>query len=133
MPINIFVNLLKLRDVKMSDLLKDMAFTIENDDVVYELANLKLCPQWEQLNPNVVVISNSDDHGWLKWCFLEWHTGSMGGKENWYKPFLYGEGPSGNLRECRHSYIGEEGYVFYLNKVNMIDALNWLAKYYDMD
>ena len=44
-----------------------------------------------------------------------------------------GEGPGGSLRECRHTYWGEEGYVHYLNGKHTRAILDWLEKYYDLD
>lgn len=47
---------------------------------------------------------------------------------------FYGEGPSGNLRECRHTYWGEEdnhGYIFYLDGRLITAAFRRLSEFFD--
>lgn len=43
------------------------------------------------------------------------------------------EGFSDSLREGRHTYFPEKGYIFYMNADNMIAALTYCKKYFDMD
>lgn len=50
-----------------------------------------------------------------------------------YSLLFYGEGPSSSLRECRHTWWGEEGYVFYPDAALITDALEKLKKWFDMD
>lgn len=46
---------------------------------------------------------------------------------------FHGEGPSGNLRECRHTWWGEnsEGYVFYPDGDIICAAFKVLAQWFD--
>jgi hypothetical protein len=44
---------------------------------------------------------------------------------------FYGEGPTGNLRECRHTYWGEDGYLFYPDGKVITAAFKELSKYFD--
>lgn len=46
---------------------------------------------------------------------------------------FYGEGPSGALRELRHTYWGDEhGYIFYVHADIVIAALNALREWFDL-
>lgn len=49
-----------------------------------------------------------------------------------YTLLFYGEGPSDGLRECRHTYWGQEGYIFYPDAELISDALEKLKKWFDM-
>ena len=117
----------------MSDLLKDIPSKIDHlGETEYLLSDIqKHTSVGTVLSKTLVVVYTWHDN-WLKWCFLEWSGGDTSGNDS-FKPFMYGEGPSGALRECRHSYIGDDGYVFYLNKKNFIAALDWLSQHYDMN
>lgn len=88
----------------------------------------------EELLPErlyIVHYYNAHNENWLHWEFLLW-TGSD--DENTYvETMVKGEGPVGLLRECRHSYWGKDGYIFYLQKDCVLKAIEWLSKYYDLD
>ena len=43
------------------------------------------------------------------------------------------EGPIGNLKEGRHTYFPENGYIFYMNYEEMCISLNHCKKYFEMD
>jgi len=45
---------------------------------------------------------------------------------------ISGYGFSGNLRECRHTYWGDGGYIFSPNVLVISQALLILAKWFDM-
>lgn len=66
---------------------------------------------------------------WVSWVLLE--TLSYSETRTTYTITGYGEGPSGNLREPRHTYLGKEGYLFYVSP----KLLNWcfqkLSKWFD--
>ena len=40
--------------------------------------------------------------------------------------FMHGEGPLGALNECRHTWWGEQGYIFYPNATDIRAMLEWL-------
>ena len=120
----------------MSDLLKSISGIPNHlEEMEYALKdiqkNFTLYETLDLISDHLIVIYKWDDV-WLKWCFLEWAGGDMRGNDT-FTPFMYGEGPSGSLRECRHTHIGEEGYVFYLNGQRMKQAIEWLEQHYDMN
>jgi hypothetical protein len=46
---------------------------------------------------------------------------------------MHGSGPSGSLRECRHTWWGENGYVHYLHFAAIEAALRELRRWFDGD
>lgn len=68
---------------------------------------------------------------WLQFAVLDFHC-SEGDDTNAYgKLVFHGEGPTGVLRECRHTYWGEDGYVFYPSGTVIKAAFKALAEFYD--
>lgn len=75
------------------------------------------------------VISETKDD-WMEFVFLE-ETESQDGA-------IYGEvlisgcGYTGSLRECRHTWWGRDGYIFYPSPRAIRTALDWLETVFDM-
>lgn len=44
---------------------------------------------------------------------------------------FHGRGPVGILRELRHTYWGENGYLFYPNVITIKEGLDFLSQFYD--
>ena len=65
--------------------------------------------------------------------FFDFQSSNLNGSCELVSSFFRIEGFSETLREGRHTYFPEEGYVFYLNMKMMIAALNHCTKYFDMD
>ncbi len=62
----------------------------------------------------------------------------MRGAKTHAEVFMHGygfmcEGENISLRECRHTYWGENGYIYYLDKRQMLAILGWLGRYFDLD
>lgn len=68
---------------------------------------------------------------WLNFAVLRFHTSSDAGE--FATCLFYGDGPVGALRECRHTYWGEngDGYIFYPDGKLILAALRALAEFYD--
>lgn len=80
-----------------------------------------------------LVLNWDKEKFWLKFAAMDFFY-SDGDNINLYlKPVFYGDGPTGNLREFRHTYWGDDGYMFYANKKTIVGALELLSKYYDFD
>ena len=73
----------------------------------------------------------------VSFALLEFDTGPVSGdtgSKTLYRMIMHGEGPSGNLRECRHTWWGEgdnAGYIFYPNFELISAALRELARWFD--
>lgn len=127
-------NVMKLTRVK---LLEGLEHTFDHlGDACYSITELKK-PNFnlEALNEDFLVLSRKDEHDWLEFCFLEVNSRELPYSEDstLCTVLWHGEGPSGSMRECRHSYIGEDGYVFYVSKKNFTAALEWLERHYDLN
>lgn len=71
----------------------------------------------------------------IDFAVFEWHY-SAGSSEPPGTPpahtlLFHGSGVSGALRECRHTYWGEDGYVHYLNFAVVEAAFRELRRWFD--
>ena len=83
-----------------------------------------------------LVLKWDEEKLWLHFAVLEFHSQIYGEENIELTQCFHGEGPSGALRECRHTYWGEKdngGYIFYPKKRTIIAALDELSKYFDLD
>ena len=110
--------------------------SIANDNRVVDLAYAKQHFEVRELCPDGWLILNRNDGFWLKFAVVQFHCSyDEGGQEvTEVEPVFYGEGPSEGLRECRHTWWGENGggYIFY-PKAKVIKAgLDALSEFYDL-
>ena len=70
---------------------------------------------------------------WLRFAVLRFHQSDDEGEKA--TCLFYGDGPGGaegdSLRECRHTYWGEGGYIFYPDGTLIVAALKALSEFYD--
>jgi hypothetical protein len=96
------------------------------DRIPFEIVGLKkgvLVLNWDS--------NDKEDRLWLKFAVLEFAYSERDDTGIMYTCVFHGEGPSGNLRECRHTYWGEDGYLFYPDGRLIAEAFKELSKYYD--
>jgi hypothetical protein len=75
-----------------------------------------------------------DDRAWLEFAAFYFTASDFDGSNILVECFLKGDGPSDILRECRHTWWGDEnGYMFYVNKKNIVAVLNRLSDFFDMN
>lgn len=65
----------------------------------------------------------------VSWALVRFH--SSWDEEEWCSLIWSGCGLAGYLRECRHSYFGEEGYLFYAPLDAIANTATYLRKYFD--
>ena len=103
----------------------------DNDEDSYLLDELSRRFDHKLFGNNLMVYQNNGD--WVDFAFFKWQCGEAVSLEksinNEGELIWYGSGPSGNLRELRHSYFPE--YVFYANLDFMIECCNALKEFYD--
>lgn len=106
------------------------ALSMVNDDKVYLLPTARNNIEVHELSPdNWLVLNWDNEKFWLRFAVLQL---SYTEKEEQYCTLVFhGEGPTGNLRECRHTWWGEEGYVFYPPGPVIAAAFTFLGRYYD--
>lgn len=107
-----------------------------DDEKVYPLDKAKAKYEVREICKDGWLVLNWDEQKlWLKFAVLGWCTSDSDGSNVLAEQVFYGEGPSGNLRECRHTWWGENGggYLFY-PKAKVIKAgLDALAEFYDLE
>jgi hypothetical protein len=108
------------------------------DEQVYPLDKAKARYEVRDLCQNGWIVLKWDkEKSWLKFAVLQFCTAEHDpsdtrGYSN-IKAYcvFYGDGPSGSLRECRHTYWGEDGYLFYPDGRIIAAAFKALSEFYD--
>lgn len=71
----------------------------------------------------------------VSFVVLQWHSSDDKGVSHFERLF-HGSGPSGYLRELRHTFWGEPdngGYIFYPSAKLIADAFRVLGEWFDCD
>ncbi len=79
----------------------------------------------------VLKMPEDPESTWMHFAVLQFVCSDGDDKNVLTQVVFHGEGPSGNLRECRHTYWGDEGYIFYPNGKVIMAAFRALAEFYD--
>lgn len=103
-----------------------------NDNPVYLLSEIRSKSDLLELCTDgyLAVLSNADDDSSLVvfGVFTHVYTDDT---DEYVSVQFHGYGFSGALRECRHTYWGEDGYIFYPNGKAISLAFKELSKYFD--
>ena len=81
------------------------------------------------------LVVKVDGYG-IDWALLRWVSGpSEPGKEpEQYQVEMHGCGVTSKyLREARHTYFGEKGYIYYVNPALLAWAFGCLREWFDFD
>jgi hypothetical protein len=103
------------------------------EDAVVSIDWAKANFEVKTLTDNAWLVLNKKDELWLKFAALEFYHSDGDGKNIYAGIVFYGEGPSGNLRECRHTYWGKDGYIFYPHIKTIVAGLEALKEFYDLE
>lgn len=106
---------------------------VDNDSIVYSLdkALADSSISFHKLGEEGYLLLKWDENNfWLKFAVLQFHSSAVG-EDVLLSPIFWGEGPTDNLRECRHTYWGENGYVFYPDGKTISLAFKVLSQYFD--
>ena len=97
-------------------LLNDLKEKFEVEEIVKDVA-------W--------LVINSPDKLFVSFAVVQ----SIGGAEGECEVeiLFHGKGVGSNLREGRHFYFGEDGYIFYPREDVFVAAFRALGKYFDLD
>lgn len=105
----------------------------EQDTVVYSLDSIKAKYEVREICPNAWLVLKWDtDHLWLNFALLAFHSSDGDDKNILTDCVFYGEGPVGSLKEYRHTYWGNNGYIFYPNQRIITEGLKALSEFYDL-
>lgn len=101
-----------------------------NNEWEYSLAKIKEKFEVREVCHEGYLVLFPQDEYWLRFAVMGWHSEDEEGIPTIY-PQFYGEGPSSVLREPRHFYFGESGYLFYPNAKVIKAGLEALREFYD--
>lgn len=110
---------------------------VDDKSVVFDLAHIKsVAPRCIELGSGVLAVDDSDS--WVSFAVFQSHIGpsTVEGKvvdgEKMELVFR-GCGAGVVLRELRHTYWGESGYLFYPNGNLIAQAFAALREWFDCD
>lgn len=109
-------------------LLKDLKANFFSVDIIDE----ELYIFW---NENPDMLNNVDnENNWGEFGVATFSHGYLGNRDSIKVEFFWhGSGPIAVLRELRHSYIGDNGYIFYIKRSRFESSFEYLSKYYDLE
>jgi hypothetical protein len=106
--------------------------TNENGESIYSLIELYAKFEAVRLCQDGWMFLNWDEKRfWLKFAVLQFYSSDADGNSVQLECVFHGEGPTGGLRECRHTWWGEGGYIFYPKGKIITSAISELAKHFD--
>jgi hypothetical protein len=119
-------------------MIKLMDKVVDGVDVYYPLDLAKEKFEIKYLCEDGYLILHYDEVNpfWLKFAVMEFgYSLTHEDKEDevFMSCLFYGEGPTGGLNECRHTYWGDGGYIFYPNAKIITAGLKALEEFFDMD
>lgn len=116
----------------MKDLSEISREEYNEKEFIYKLEDLKQnFDNVEILSEEYFIVAYNNSDCWYDFYFFEWNSTSDEGQ--YFKEYAKVSGPSDNLRECRHTYFQNEGYIFYLEKKKMLLFIEFLERYYDLN
>lgn len=80
----------------------------------------------------LLVLETKKEH-WLNFAVMEFFSSDLDGGNDTYSVVFHGSGVPSHLRELRHTYWGEDGYLFYPNLRLIASAFFELKNYFDGD
>lgn len=99
-----------------------------NDDLLY-----KLPKDAEMLIEDGLYVHSIKEDDMLSFIFLNFAQSNMDGSNVVCSVLMHGYGFL-QLGECRHTYWGKDGYIFYLNGKHMKAVIQWLEdKGFDLE
>ena len=112
------------------DWLKPHVSIVNDDgDTVYSLKEARQGNEVKELDGGWFVYNIKDD---LHVNFAVFHLAYSDDKDTMMECVFQGSGPSGSLRECRHTWWGDdEGYVFYPPGKLIAQAFQELSVFFD--
>lgn len=105
----------------------------DDNNIYYSLDNIKTKHEVRNLDDHdsgYLVLDNKEED-WLRFAVLEFVSSKYDGTDVKVNMVFHGDGPSNNLRELRHTWWGNEGYLFYPNFKTIKSALDMLLEFYD--
>jgi len=104
------------------------------DEPVYSLTEAKEKFEVREIFPDCWLVLNWDDdldRFWLKFGVFDFFQSQIDGSNLKMGLIFHGAGTTNGLRECRHTYWGHEGYIFYPKGKLIAVAFKALSEFFD--
>ena len=101
---------------------------IEDSEYIYNLDTIKAKYEVLELVRDGYLVLHWDK-SWLHFAVLNFHYSDD--EKTMLSVQFHGEGPTDGLRECRHTWWGDGGYLFYPKGDLIAKAIGELSKYFD--
>lgn len=114
--------------------LRPRASEVNDHDMVYSLAEAKRNFTVIPLLSSGYLVVHEEEELIVRFAVFYFSYSVCGQDESTMLNLIFhGEGPSGSLRECRHTYWGAEGegYLFYPDGRVIAAAFKELSKYFN--
>ncbi len=103
-----------------------------DDWICYSLDEAREKYEVRDLGADVYLVLNWDEEKiWLKFALFTFHSSEMNDENTLLSVQFFGEGPANILRECRHTYWGDDGYLFYPNGSAIAAGFKALSEFFD--
>lgn len=109
----------------------------DTGDLIYSL---------DAVRNGATAVHSCDKNSWLaiwedpdkesilvEYALFEFHMSESDGSSIMVDCTFHGYGLAGSLREMRHTYFPNDGYVFYLPMARMRKAFDILERYFDAE
>lgn len=108
-----------------------------SDEPVYREPDLRAAaPYVIDLSSGLLLVDDTKDH-WIEIALMDFVSGpaTIDGHEvdpAFYARLMHGNGAGTPLRELRHTFWGDTGYIFYPNRKLIVEALDALSRWFDL-
>ncbi len=106
--------------------------SIVQDEPLFDLSYLKEKYEVHSISESGYIIINDQKDDFVKFAVMSFYMSDLDDSNIKVSLVFHGEGPSGALRELRHTWWGDNGYVFYPNADIICNSLQFLKKYFDI-
>jgi len=103
----------------------------DNGDPMYPLDAIRQKFEVRRLAGDGYLALNRTSAFWLKFAVLTFAERELDGSDEKVFTIFHGEGALGDLRECRHTWWGDGGYLFYPDGAVITSAFRELAWFFD--
>lgn len=105
---------------------------INLSDPIYSLNLLKGLGQLKSLTVDAWILTKITGEHWLDFVVVKFYSSNFDMSESISVEYVFGgAGPTMGLRELRHTYWGDSGYIPYLDSKTVVAAFKFLSQYYD--
>lgn len=103
-----------------------------DDELVY--IRQSDCCTFEHPSGGRLIVHGAVEDVHIEWALLDCVSSQHSdGSPDQYEVAMHGSGVGSSLREARHTYFGEKGYIYYVNPALLAWAFGCLREWFDFD